>query len=328
MKVLSGRPTRGFRRAVVTQILSRMCLPSPMKWPHPLIHLAGMNQGRRAASHLRSAVWSLWLYLEGGLQTFRPPIPGILAGLWSHLCSFKTVGSKLQQIIFCFWTYVLCSAESRQGISTKSGIFKEDPGYVRLNYGPQMTPISQSLKPINVLIWQRRTFQMWLRVERPRGSAHLPSGPEMLSKSWQKRSRGSLTGTEGETLWPWSQRWGNAAASQGVTPRVPGAGQEWRGPGSWTWETDVLCSSAAHLSLGFWPLERWKNQFLLLSATSLWYFFNSSPRKQVQWAHWSWAYFLKAYLACCQISLRRRHCSALKEEHSTYICSSESRKTA
>ena len=50
--------------------------------------------------------------------------------------------------------------ESRQGMSMKSGIFKEDPGYVRLNCGPQMTPISQALKPVNVLIWQRRTFQM------------------------------------------------------------------------------------------------------------------------------------------------------------------------
>lgn len=164
MKASVGRPTRGFRQAVVTQILSRMCLPFTHEMTsYPLIHLAGMNQGRRVASHLRSAVWSLWLYLEGGLQTLLDHLSQVYwldYGVTS--APLRQLGQNFSKSFFVSGPMSLVLVESRQGISTKSGIFKEDPGYVRLNYGPQMTPISQSLKPINILIWQRRTFQMWL----------------------------------------------------------------------------------------------------------------------------------------------------------------------
>ena len=71
----------------------------------------------------------------------------------------------------------------------------------------------------------------------------------------------------------------------------PGAGQEMDFPLQPT--GGVSCST---LSLDFWPLELWKNKFLCFQPL-ICDNFNSSPRKQVQWAHWSWAYFLKGSLS-------------------------------
>ena len=138
MKASVGRPTKGFRRALGTQILSRMCLPFTQEMTScPLLHSAGMNQGRRAVSHLRSAVWSLWLDLEGGLQKLSDHLAQVYwldygvtsAPLWQ-------LGQNLSKSFFVSGTMSHVLVESRQGMSTKSGIFKEDPGYVRLNCGP------------------------------------------------------------------------------------------------------------------------------------------------------------------------------------------------
>lgn len=85
------------------------------------------------------------------------------------------------------------------GDFTKSGIFKEDPGYVRLNYGPQMTPTIPVSETYKCSYMAKEDFPdvIELRVERFRGSSIFPVGLKCCLSPDKSEAEGSLTGTEG-----------------------------------------------------------------------------------------------------------------------------------